>query len=108
MPGKIAADSDPMAKDSLSFDSLPDDTGTSKSLHDPTASKALPLTTNMQQIQKLTDASLNAPGTIKSTPINNVSTLQLKLTIDPTAPKLVAPVNAGRMSIANPYSILDH
>jgi hypothetical protein len=108
MPGKMAADSDPMAKDKLSFDSLPDDTASIKTLHDPSASRALPLTTNMAQIQKLTDATLTAPGTVKTVTSPNVSTLQLKLAADPPPPKLVAPVSSGHASIANPYSILDH
>jgi len=108
MPGKIAADNNPLTRDSLTFDSLPDDTGSSKSSHHDSISKTeLPLSSNAAQVQKLTDASLTAKGSTRTNAPVNVSAMQLKLVEDPPPPKLVVP-NSGRQPIANPYSILDH
>jgi len=107
MPGKIAADNNPLTKESLTFDALPDDTSSSKSSHHNDISKTeLPVSSNAAQIQKLTDASLTAKGSTRTTTPVNVSSMQLKLAEDPPSPKLVAP-NSGRQPIANPYSILD-
>ena len=110
MPGKIAADSNPLTNDSMTFDSLPDDPNSDKdksSHHDDTSKSDLSLTSNVSKIQKQSNASLIAPGASKTVTQPNVSTAQLKLDEDPPSPKLVAP-NVGRQPLPSPFSILDH
>lgn len=106
IPGKVAAESDPLAKGSLTFDSSSDDPLPDKvSHHDNSSKDELPLGTNASQIQKLNATALNVPGTVKTPPPATVSSLQLKL--DEPPPTKLPPPSPVRQPIANPYSILD-
>ncbi len=108
MPGQVGAGNNPLSKDSLTFDTLPDDVQPDKaSPRAHIAEDALPLTTNAEQIQKLNDTALNAPGTIKTVTPKNGTSLQLKYQEDPAPVKLPAP-SPVRQPIPNPYDILDH
>ncbi len=108
MPGKVAAESDPMPNDSLTFDNLPDDAlPEQQHSHGMGISKIeLPITTNAGQIEKLTDSALGIHGT-KTAAAVNVTSLQLKLAADPPTVKLTPP-SPVRQPISNPFNILDH
>jgi len=108
MPGQVAAKNNPLTKASLTFDSLPDETLPSKRALRADASAAdLPLGTNEARLQKLNNAALLAPGSVKTvTTANNVSTLKLNLVNDPEPVKLTPP-SPVRQPISSPYSILD-
>ena len=108
MPGEVGAESNPLSKDSLTFDALPDDVLPDKgSTRAHIAEDALPLTTNDEQIQKMNDTALIAPGSIKTVTPPNGTSLQLKYQEDPAPAKLPTPAPV-RQAISNPYSILDH
>jgi len=108
MPGKVAAENDPLSKASLTFDSVPDEMLPTKGPpHNDGSGETLPLSTNAEQLQKLNDAAMNVPGLVKTvTPVNSTS-LQLKLTNNPDPIiKLTSP-SPVRQPIASPFSILD-
>jgi len=108
-PGQIAAENDPLGKDSsnLTFGMLPDETLPGTESHHADASDGdLPLSTDEAQIRKLTDTSITVPGSIKTVPPASVSSLEVKVENDPAPIKLVSPV-VVRQPIASPFSILD-
>jgi len=111
MPGKVAAENDPLSKASLRFDStaddaLPNDTSPGRHL----SSDALPDADPIAQLQNQKDAANAAPTaakTVAATP------QQQKVNATPVPPaddvppqKLTAPPSPGRQAIANPFSIL--
>jgi len=113
MPGQTAAESNPLLQDkaaNLAFDLSEDEGLPRQGPQDSGSSKAeLPAATNAAQLQKISDASLVVPGTVKSTKPTPLTSMQLKFQDNPApAPFKMAPPSPVRPPIADPHDIFYH
>jgi hypothetical protein len=107
IPGQVGAESNPLTKASLTFDTLPDDVLPDKaSPRAHVANDVLPLSTNAARIQKINDTALNAPGSIKTIIPSKAAELEKRYEEDFAPANLPAP-SPVRRPISSPYDILD-